>query len=211
MIELFKHLAIPMDVQTFDVFKTKLRTRIAPPWVFKSERLLDFVVGGKSLSFTRESGDLRDADLSLAWHSDEVTIGNIVPRVLGQFSISEYNSLLDEFHDQFIRPVVLEMHLSYQLSAGLHDISDWLSAEAQKKLLAFSRLANKGTGSSHPADHERWLDFIIQAHLDSARMPSSFLQRWLMQEQNWPETIAMELVSEFERGTELLQRYEAVQ
>jgi hypothetical protein len=41
------------------------------------------------------------------------------------------------------------------------DLENLLGEEAARRLEAFSAGVNKTTGSSHPADRDRWLAFLI--------------------------------------------------
>lgn len=208
MIELYKHLRIQMDAEAFRDFGLRLKGIVAPPWSHVGDRELDFVAGGKSVSFAYRAGAMPDANLSLAWYNGEASIGNIVPTSFGQLTMSEYNSLLDDFNDTYITTIANQMGLPVELTKGTRDISDWLTPLAKRKLEIFSNSANKGSGSSHPADHQRWQDFIVQAHIDHASLPSDVLRRWLVEELRWPETVASDLEAEFIDGIELLQRYD---
>ena len=75
------------------------------------------------------------------------------------------------------------------------------------KLRIFSSLANKGTGSSHPSDQERWNDFICQAFTDKSENIQGILERWLIEEEKWHYEIASDLTIEFESGISLLEYY----
>jgi hypothetical protein len=208
MIELFKHLTIPMEIDAFGELSQALKAAVTQPWSYVGVREPDFVVGGKSVSFAYRGGPLPDANLSLAWYDGKATIGNIVPTAFGQLTMSQYNRLLDDFHDNHVLPIATEMKLSVEVSKGARDIADWLSPLAKQKLESFSLLANKGSGSSHPSDHQRWQEFIVQAHLEEAKLPSDVLRRWLIEELHWPETVASDLEAEFTDGIELLERYD---
>ena len=133
MIELF----------TFGELNQRLKVAVAPPWSYLYDREIDFVVGGKSVSFAYRGGHLPDANHSLAWYDGEATIGNIVPTAFGQLTMSEYNRLLDDFNDKYIFPIAIEMKLSVEVTKGTRDISDWLSPVARRKLEIFSGMANK--------------------------------------------------------------------
>lgn len=208
MIELFKNLKIPMGVEDFGELSRSLKAAVESPWGYVADRELDFVVGGKSVLFSYRRGFLPDANLSLAWYDGEATVGNIVPTAFGQLTMSEYNRLLDDFLDNYVLPIADKMKLSVEITKGSRDISDWLTSLARSKLEAFSNMANKGSGSSHPADRQRWQDFIVQAHLEKASLPSDVLRRWLIEELRWPETVALDLAAEFTDGIELLERYD---
>lgn len=72
----------------------------------------------------------------------------------------------------------------------------------------FSAAANKGSAAAHPADRERWLDFVIAAHSEGATIPLDALQRWLIEELDWPETVAIELAGSYDNAIEVLRHYD---
>ena len=63
------------------------------------------------------------------------------------------------------------------------DVATLLNAETAKALKAFSALANKNTGATHPLDRDRWFKFIILAHLGSAQLDTETLYRWFSEEE----------------------------
>lgn len=209
MIELFKQVIIPVDATGFDALKTKLQhTVVGGPWSYTSDRVLDYSPSAKSSSFAYRGGPLPEANLSVAWYDGEASIGNIVPTNFGQLTTAEYNALLDDFFDRHLHQVLIVLNLQYTKTASRRDISDWIGPIARQKLQVFSGMANKGSGSSHPADHARWQDFIIAVHREGAQLPSDILRRWLVEEMKWPDTVAMDLAAEYGDAIDLLKRYD---
>jgi hypothetical protein len=68
-------------------------------------------------------------------------------------------------------------------------------------LRAFS--ANK-LGASHPYDRERWLRFLIRAHMDHVELDATTLSRWFIEEEHWDEDRAHDLAIQFDFARELL-------
>lgn len=89
-------------------------------------------------------------------------------------------------------------------------IEDFLSKETftLKALKKFSVAANKSNGRGHPADDERWMEFLIIAHQNNEPLTASQLRQWLIQEGRWPEEIASYLCSDYEYGRDLLSKYD---
>lgn len=135
-------------------------------------------------------------------------VSNIVPREVQQLSLDEYNHILNEFATRFARPAADSLGIRVELSSPEQSIEDWLSSETAKRLKAFSRGANKLTGSSHWADRERWYDFLIAIHRSRENPDVGLLQRWLIEEEKWPDDITSDLVSEYEFARGLLDRFD---
>ena len=88
------------------------------------------------------------------------------------------------------------------------DVATLLNAETAKALKAFSALANKNTGATHPLDRDRWFKFIILAHLGSAQLDTETLYRWFREEEGWPDDQANNLAIAFGFGSDLLTKYD---
>lgn len=76
MIEMFQEVKIPVARSGFDTLVDALKKTVALPWSFEKERKLDGIPGGTASSFSYRGGALPDANLSLAWYSEQATIGN---------------------------------------------------------------------------------------------------------------------------------------
>ncbi|MDX0378510.1 hypothetical protein GOC56_32725 [Sinorhizobium meliloti] len=208
MIERFRLLTIHSSRNEFDLLVTNIRKSIFAPWSYGELKNQDFGIDAKAASFLYRKGALREANLWLNWYDGKITIGNIVPTEYGQLSRGEYNALFDDFVTRFLLPAAEIQSLQVELTGAHRDISEWLSESTKRKLSAFSSLANKSTGHSHPSDHARWIDFVIGAHVENADLPTDVLEEWLVNELHWPETSAMDLASDFEAAIDLLQRYD---
>ncbi len=131
-------------------------------------------------------------------------VSNITPRSQHQLSCEEYNAILDEFCERFIRPAAEEAGLRVELTSTEADLEHWLSEPAAAKLRSFAAEANKGSGASRPSDREKWNEFLVAAHLENSPLDWSTLRRWLVEVENWSPEVADRLAWEYQFGRELL-------
>lgn len=155
---------------------------------------------------TRRQSDLPTVGIHLVWTPGTLEVPNIVPLETGQLSFDQYNQVVDELHD-LVDGCELG-HLQIRVSPGDVDIEDVISEQAARLLRAFCNLANKATGSAHPADRRRWLQFISEEHRDRSMLDGNMLRRALIEQFDWPEARASQLVSEYEFGRELLKEHD---
>ena len=132
---------------------------------------------------------------------------NIVPDRREKLSYKEYNGILMKCSNECIKPCADKYDILCEITGGEVYLEDYMSKEAAKKLRTFSALANKGTGSSHSSDQERWNDFICQVFVDGLENVQGILERWLIEEEKWHYEIATNLIIEFESGISLLEFY----
>ena len=159
-----------------------------------------------------ESGQRRAASLWLVpRHSrNEWWVSNIVPGDAGSLTFDEYNDILQEFHDLFVRPVADRLQVVTVRRGKMdEDLQDWMTPDAANLLRDFSRSANRSTGSSHPMDRDRWFAFLTRVHRDRRGPDATTLERWLVEHENWSETVASEIAIEYEFATALLRYYDA--
>jgi hypothetical protein len=131
-------------------------------------------------------------------------VSNIIPVSRDRLSYAEYNGVLEEFFRCVLQPSTEQVGLTAVLTEAQADLDHWMSHTAAAKLRAFSASANKGTGSAHPQDRQRWNDFVLSAHRDGSRMDASTLKRWLVETEGWSPEVADQLALEYEYGRELL-------
>jgi hypothetical protein len=103
-----------------------------------------------------------------------------------------------------VRPAATRTGVAADATDTQADLEHWLSAAAAEKLRRFSSGANRGTGSSHPQDRERWNEFVLSAHQARSILDASTLRRWLVEVDQWPPEVADQLAVEYEYGRELL-------
>ena len=143
----------------------------------------------------------------LATGSDEVSVANIVPTESGSIDVGQYNAVLDDFMTSAAGPAALELSATVEVSADHYDLRTEFGKEIADRLVRFSALANKSTGSSHPSDRDRWYEFLVAAH-QARRDATSFagmVGDWLELD-GWSSEVAHDLVIEFEFAMGLLDR-----
>ena len=157
--------------------------------------------------FRCSSGPRRESAMLAMYkgESDEWYVSNIVPAEKSRLSHDEYNSILEEFFEKYIKPVSTELGFTHKISDSSQTLEDWIGEDAANKLRVFSRSTNRSTGSSHPMDRERWLAFIYAIYDGGCRLPTDRLLRWLIEEDNWPEEWAHDLVLEYEFALSVLR------
>ena len=133
-------------------------------------------------------------------------VANIVPMEASRLSEDQYNSILKEFYSLFVKGVSESLAVKATLGKTDKAPADYMSRAAVDRLDLFSTLANKSTGSGHPADQERWFDFIIQIDHDQHGPDASALADLLCEHFDWPEEKASELALDYEFGRALLRR-----
>lgn len=147
------------------------------------------------------------AKLWLSFKTDNMLcVSNIVPIEIGQLSRKQYNGIIKKFSDDLSE---LTLTTDYNLVIGGEEKNptEFMSEEVFQKFQTFSGLANKSTGSSHPLDKNRWLDFIISAFKERATISPSQIEKVLVEDEDWPTEQAVELCIEFEFAMELLSAY----
>jgi hypothetical protein len=134
-------------------------------------------------------------------------VTNIVPYERSELTRAEYNSILLAYQ-AIVTPIAEKLGLEVTLTSDQENIADLMSERAMNALRAFSRLANKSTGASHPLDHDRWLKFLIYAHKDDARLDTETLIRWFVEEDGWYDDQAEKLGIAYEFARGLLSEYD---
>lgn len=141
---------------------------------------------------------------------NEYRVTNIIPHSKGSLDYDEYNMVLNIFYDLFIKDKQKKYKLDVDLSEPEVSLDKYMSGKSVRLLETFSSAANKNTGSAHPSDRERWNRFIISVcKKDEAPAMGivDIVRRWLIEVGGWSESVAGELVIEFEFGFALLKQY----
>ncbi|WP_127346409.1 hypothetical protein [Pseudidiomarina mangrovi] len=204
----FKDVYITLNEGDVDSFIEHLTERLKQPWrraydtEERSQKLRD-----KAFCFERLSTDeLPSAGLSI-FQKDSNTwyIPNVVPLNYGQLNFDEYNAVITDFYENFIKVTADALAIHSDITSGLITEADILGVEGAKKLEQFTSMANMSSGSSHPSDKRRWLDFIITTYHHGKRVDTHDLERLLLTK-GWSELHAQELAIQFEFGIELLEQ-----
>lgn len=211
-IDVFRDLYLRGSPARRPELRCALIGAVTTPWYYdahRSDAISRNANGADILAFGRNAADdLRAAGLVLWSSNDGYYVPNIVPIESGELSIRQYNAILDDFIERIVRPVASLFDYAIDSTSARQDLEDWTSADASKKLRAFSSAANKSTGASHPMDQRRWFDFIIAVHENHSPIGTDHLFRWLHEIEGWEEESAHELAGEYENSLSLLQRYD---
>jgi hypothetical protein len=135
---------------------------------------------------------------------EKFSVSNILPITKHQLTTGEYNAILEDFYERVIKPHTKPGVMTARLSSNQADLEHWLSPDTAELLRQFSASANKGTGSAHPADRDRWNAFVLSAHRGGSKMGASELRRWLIEIDGWAREVADQLAVEYEYGRQLL-------
>jgi hypothetical protein len=153
--------------------------------------------------------DSNPAHLWMAYDkkNEKLWVANIVPRHnlhTEDERYDYYNGTLLKFW-AFAQKVADAKGLKSNLSDEDVTTDNLLPPDVAKKFRAFSGLANRSTGSSHPNDQERWFDFIVSVHRSQSDLDANTLERLLHEEEHWPESAALKLALEYEFARALLR------
>jgi hypothetical protein len=211
-LNVFRDLLLRGPADASAQLRQALIDHATAPWRHapeREERVHLPAVEGKPMAFERTaSPGYESAGLVLFPRPDGLEVTNIVPLERSELSRRAYNTILEDFAEQIARPAANSTGFVVELSGSTEQIEDKLSLSAFEALTRFSALANQSTGASHPKDRQRWFDFVIQAHMERSELDSDFLERWLIESEDWPQAQASDLAIEYERSRALLARFE---
>ncbi|SDR31292.1 hypothetical protein SAMN05519103_01927 [Rhizobiales bacterium GAS113] len=209
-LEVFQDLMIRGPSERRTELRQALLDHVVAPWLMSEERPKPAGIEGEFLRFQRQVGDgLPEAALVLWSQPEGYKVSNIVPTEFSQLTYAQYNAVLQDFVQRIAEPAAREVDFEVKTTPSHQSIEDWLSPAAAKALRTFSVCANKSSGSTHPADRERWFQFLIQAHKSAGQLSTSNLDRWLIEVEGWSEDIAHRLVIQYEFGLDLLSEYDS--
>lgn len=164
-------------------------------------------VKGTYFAFGRKAdAKAPDATVHLLQKSNalRIKVVNIRPDSGGQLSIEEYNHILDEFIEA-ATPIAHQHGLEAETVSAHTDLSRWASPTVIKALVAFSSTANRSTGHGHPMDYERWARFVILAHREGSSLDVSTLERYLVEELHWDDSMVDKLGTSYESSRKILE------
>lgn len=210
-MEVFRELIVYVSEEQNQEFMNNLETRLSDGWssdVEENERLR--TSGYIYYCFNCTENDSRPAArlVFIRRNENEISVTNIIPPNVGEIIMGEYNGIIEEFYDKFVKPVSDEMGIVTHLSTKEQTLDDWMPSDCAIKLRTFSSTTNRSTGSSHPCDRERWFDFLVSVFNVDENFGAEELGRWLIEEDNWSEDRAYDLVIEYEFAISLLKYYD---
>jgi len=137
-----------------------------------------------------------------------VKVANIVPKDVSELTIEEYNAILNEFNNSFIKPVAKHLGYNIIISSDKKTLNDILKTKkAREALISFSDYSNKTTGTAHPCDRERWYNFVTIAFRANDKPDSHYLKGWFI-ENGWEPEKASDIIIEFEQEWGILEYYQ---
>jgi hypothetical protein len=210
-MKVYQDLVIHGSRQALDQFVADLELRLTNGWAryHAREREVRKAALGSMYCFScAASGSRPTSELWIATRSDgSLYVSNILAREQSSLTYDQYNAILREFHDCFVSPAAAASGVEVEMGSPDPQIEDYLSPAAAGLLRTFSRLANRSV--VHPLDRKRWNEFLTAAYREGAPLEVLMLQRWLIEEEKWPEDEAIDLAIEYERARDLLQVYES--
>lgn len=208
LVPCFRELEFINGAQVFDPLTQGIERRLKGPW--ERDRGLEEgpILRGEYRVFRRHPSNGQPGLLLHLMAEDErVLVANIVPTEVGQLTTDDYNAAIVDFTDRFARPAARELGIEINLGSEFIDLESELPADVYSALTAFSRTANRSTGSAHPMDRDRWFDFLVRLYRSGGDVPSWVLQEWLTLD-GWPESTSYDLIIEYEFGMGLLRYVE---
>lgn len=211
-METFKELTIQINDSQIPGFLSQIEKYMKDGWSRNYDLEKSNMASAGNIVFyyftCTERGNREAALVALVKKDDNsVHVSNVVPQNLSELSYCQYNLILTEFYEKFVKPSCEILKLKTELSKGEETINDWMSEISVERLKSFSSLANKSTGTSHPFDKERWYNFVISIVENNDKLESSELVRWLVEEESWAEDVARDISIEFEQEVGLLKQY----
>lgn len=204
----FQDLVLESSLDPAD-FRRALLGALETPWAHAvaQEKVLTraMPVQQNVIVFSREKANELDACyLSLMLYEEGFRVTNIVPRDVRELGIDKYNFILADFARSVVERAAKGSQIRVILSEPTLSLPTLVGEQAVPALEAFLSGANKGTGSAHPSDRRRWLEFLITVHRQGKRPEGEAFERWLVEVEGWPSDTAEQLVEELQFGLALL-------
>lgn len=202
----FRDLYIHLNGIDIETFSNELERQSKEPWIRRKEEEEELKgVGGTPICFEASKGSpVAPATLFIfPTEGETLWVSNIVPTEGSELTYDQYNFALENFYENIVRPAIADSPITAELTSDKISIGSVAGDEVEKAFVRFSNLANKSTGSSHPLDRKRWLEFLILAHETGSDLHIDLVIRSLV-ELGWSEEKAFELGIQFEFAEELL-------
>jgi hypothetical protein len=210
-MKVFGDLVVRGSRQALEEFIAALEHALTSGWTrnYNREAEVSKAALGRMYCFACTPDGARPAsELWIATHSDgSLYVSNILAREFSSLTYDQYNLILTDFCENCARPASRAVEVAIELGNPDPTLEDFLSTSAARLLRSFSAMANRSI--LHPVDRKRWNDFLAAAYREGASLHPSMLQRWLIEEEKWPEDEAITLAVEYEHARELLGVYES--
>ena len=160
-----------------------------------------------------ESEKRRESNLwfSHVFEENSLSVSNIIPKKIKELSYDEYNYILEEFSDRFVIPATQNLEVRVTLTEAEIDLKKLIEPKTVELLHEFSEADNRLGRSYLPLNKKDWYLFIVETHKNRAQLNTGILERWLEEEEGWPEDIASNLVEEYQLARTILDYYEQYQ
>lgn len=208
----FRDLYIHLNGVDIDTLSRRLENQSQAPWTRrkdKEEELGD--KDGRPICFEAKNGGTVSPSTLFIFQkynqNETLWVSNIVPTEESELTYDQYNFALEHFYGNIVRPAIEGTLITAELTSDQISIGRIAGEKVEKAIVQFSNLANKSTGSSHPLDRKRWLEFLVLAHEARSGLHSDIIIRTLV-ELGWSEEKAIELSIQFEFAEDLLSYIE---
>ena len=201
----FRDLYIYLNGISSNDFLDKLENELKAPWIRGRDKESREIAVDKSICFEAQEGSSVSPSELFIFQKDNDTlwVSNIVPTGKGSLTYDQYNFALENFYENIVTPAIEDISTTAELTSDQISVSKIAGEEVEKALMLFSDLANKSTGSSHPADKRRWLEFLVLAQEAKPDLDPDIIIRTLT-ELGWSEDMAFNLGIQFDFAQDLL-------
>jgi hypothetical protein len=212
VMKVYQELNIRGGREALQSFLAELDHTLAEGWTRDRDQEAQVLSGlyGRMYCYTCSDRPRRPpSQLWIVWNRDQsLKVSNILAAQYTLLNPDQYNAILADFFRVCVEPAAKRISaVTLELGESEVRIEDFLSARTAQLLRAFSGSANKG--NLHPYDQKRWYEFISAAYREGSTLSSALLERWLAEEEHWPEDSARSLAAEYESSKELLQVFQA--
>jgi hypothetical protein len=120
--------------------------------------------------------------------------------------IDRRNRILLGFYERFLVPLSADLGVEATISDGLFHLEHYLGAETIRNLVGWARWWCPP--SSNQVAEGCWVDFLVGAHREGARLDPWLLRRWIAEEWRIPVEEANRRLAEYKTARALLLSYQ---
>ncbi len=209
-LEVFQEMSVKGPPEELTAFIQGVEDRLTNGWTRDLAREKSLLSEGRWYAFacSVDHASLRDAATLYLADAQEgaLYVSTIVPTVVQSLGFHGYNRILMEFHDAFAHPAAGALGIDLRLTDDRYRLKDHVSPETYLALQGFSKGSNRGV--PHPLDMQRWRQLLLSLHAEKWPVGPGTIERWLVEEERWPEDRASELRLEMSHARDLLRDYD---